>query len=79
VRKPKRNTEAEVLAFLLKGGRHTAKEIHFQTHFADQVWETLIRLEREGLVYRAYMLDDWTTFQKWKITGCGALQSHLPI
>lgn len=72
-------TETKVLAFLLKGGRHTAKVIDHSIGFPPGLWETLIRLEREGLVYQAYTHDDWTTFNHWKITGCGAIQTQCRI
>jgi hypothetical protein len=68
------NGEKKVLRFLLKGGRHTAQAIRGALGGDYGLWESLIRMEQEGLVYRAYTYGDWTTFNHWKITGCGAIQ-----
>ena len=70
-------TGRNILVYLARGGRHTAKEIFYNIGFFDGDWDTLVSLEREHLVYRAYTLDDWTTFQLWKITGCGAIHLQL--
>jgi hypothetical protein len=73
--------EARILFFLFsRGDRHTAKEIHQKlSPGVNRIWEPLIKMEKEGLVYKAFTYEDWTTFHKWKITGCGALQLHFPI
>lgn len=75
-------TEDEILQLLDSGGSHTAKEIgELLMHTpagTGYVWETLIKMEKEGLAWRAHHFD-WRRANRWEITGCGRIaQSPAP-
>jgi DNA-binding MarR family transcriptional regulator len=68
--------EDEILRLLMRGDNHTAQEIgdliRRTQAGAGYVWETLIKMELNGLVWRAHHFD-WRRANSWEITGCGRI------
>ena len=45
---------------------------------AGNVWSSLLRLEKKGLIWRAFDYEDWRTMHRWRVTGCGRLLKFTP-
>jgi transposase len=69
-----------ILRLLMRGGSHTAQEI---TELVRNecglgfVWDAMMKMEREGLVWRAHHFD-WRRAHRWEITGCGRIVQQIP-
>lgn len=70
-------TQKAILHLLLRGGNHTAQEIEGLVKYEagrGYIWEALINMERDRLVWRAQSFADpfdWRKANHWEITGCG--------
>lgn len=71
--------ENKILRYLIEdGGAYTAQDIGIAIKSYD-TWDALRRLEKAGLVWRAWDYETWQTMHLFKITGCGRLSHfHCP-
>lgn len=66
-------TERQIIARLAKGGMFPANRFRMRS----DLWPALLKLENEGIVWRAFDHENWETLHLWKITGCGLIAAHM--
>jgi transposase len=73
-------TAKAILRLLMRGGSYTAQEITALVKNEcglGWVWDALMKMEREHLVWRAHHFD-WKRAHHWEITGCGRIVQQTP-